>query len=201
MTCMEYKSLLYNIYRRIRLNFYLTSDGYITYYCMNTTHHPLSAMKDPKKNKIQQLKNSRTMNPRADKVQDLRFTQLTEFFDSQDLLQVRYEMVRLVLFEDQTLAQAASRFGLSRPTCYRMTRAFRQGGLQALIPAPLGPQRAHKITPEILRFVLDYRAQHGRVGARKLVPIVKQKFGVQMHPRGLEKALVRWQKKTLEKAS
>ena len=58
----------------------------------------------------------------------------SDFFDAQDLLQVRYEMVRLVRLGQATLAEAAQRFGVSRPTCFRMTRAFDQGGLHGLIP-------------------------------------------------------------------
>lgn len=50
-----------------------------------------------------------------------------------------------------------------------------------------------------MRFVLDYRARHGRVGTRRLVPIIHQKFDVEVHPRGLEKALVRWQQKRWRK--
>ena len=45
-------------------------------------------------------------------------------------------MVRLVRLGQATLAEAAQRFGVSRPTCFRMTRAFDQGGLHGLIPEP-----------------------------------------------------------------
>ena len=37
----------------------------------------------------------------------------------------------------------------------------------------------------------DYRAEHGPAGARKLVPLIAERFGVHLHPRGLEKALSR----------
>ena len=79
-----------------------------------------------------------------------------------------------------------------------MVKAFDSGGLQGLIPAPRGPRGPHKITPEMLRFVDDYRARHGRVGARRLVPLIEAEFCVRVHPRGLEKALERIQKKPRE---
>ena len=50
-----------------------------------------------------------------------------------------------------------------------MVKAFDSAGLQGLIPAPRGPRGPHKITPQMLRFVDDYKARHGRVGARRLV--------------------------------
>ena len=134
---------------------------------------------------------------RRENVSDPMFA-ASDFFDARDLLQVRYEMVRLVRIGQATLAQAAARFGVSRPTCFRMVKAFESGGLQGLIPAPRGPRGPHKITAQMLRFVEEYRARHGHVGARRLVPLIEAEFGVRVHPRGLEKALERTQKKRLE---
>ena len=145
--------------------------------------------------KRRRLKQAGTLNNAPENVREPTFA-TGDFFDAEDLLQVRYEMVRLVRLQQATLAQAAARFGVSRPTCFRLVKAFRQGGLQGLIPAPRGPRGPHKITRDILRFVNDYRARHGRVGARRLVPLIEAEFGVRVHPRGIEKALARGQKKT-----
>jgi len=153
-------------------------------------------MQDHESNKTWHLKRARTLHRSQQQVQDDKFQPPCDFFDPQDLLQVRYEMVRLVVVEKCSLADAAKRFGWSRPTCFRMTKAFKQGGLQALIPAPRGPTGNMKAQDEIVRFVLDYRARHGRVGARKLVPIIEHKFQLKIHPRTLEKALLRYEKKT-----
>jgi len=152
-------------------------------------------MSQNESNKTWHLQQSRTLNRSPQQVQDWKFEQQSYFFDAQDLLQVRYEMVRLVMVEECTLTEAARRFGYSKPTCFRMTKAFKQGGLQALIPAPPGPKRASKVSDEIVRFALDYRARYGRIGAGRLVPIIEQKFKVKIHPRSLEKALVRYKKK------
>ena len=147
--------------------------------------------------KQDRLRKAGTLNRTPEKVSDPAFG-TGDFFDARDLLQVRYEMVRLVRLGEATLAQAAARFGVSRPTCFRMVRAFDGSGLQGLVPARRGPRGPHKISPEILRFVADYRARHGRVGARRLVPLIEAEFGVTVHPRGLEKAIGRLQKKLRE---
>ena len=141
--------------------------------------------------KTQRLQQSGTLNPSPEKLVDPLFAD-TEFFDPRDLLQVRYEMVRRC--EEASLRETAERFGASAPTCVRANRAFREGGLQALIPQRRGPRGAHKITPEILAFVEDYRIRHGTVGSRKLVPLIAERFGITVHPRGLEKALARAKK-------
>lgn len=147
--------------------------------------------------KHSRLRKAGTLNRTPENVSDPMFA-ASDFFDARDLLQVRYEMVRLVRIGQATLAQAAARFGVSRPTCFRMVKAFDSGGLQGLIPAPRGPRGPHKITAQMLRFVDEYRARHGHVGARRLVPLIEAEFGVRVHPRGLEKALERIQKKRLE---
>lgn len=154
----------------------------------------MSTRRDPGE-KQARLRKSGTLNRTPDRVRDPMFA-VGDFFDPDDLLQVRYEMVRLVRVRGTTLAEAARRFGVSVSTCVRMTRAFREGGMAGLIPERPGPRGPHKITPEILEFVRHYREEYGRIGSRRLVPIIESEFGVRMHPRGLEKALERAQKKT-----
>ena len=171
------------------------------YYCMNTIYRQEPTMKPNHDNteKQQRLQQAGTLNATPEKILDPMFTVAGDFFDAQDLLQVRYEMIRVVRIEHVTLAEAAKRFGVSRPTCFRMTKAFDRGGLQGLIPAPRGPRGPHKITPQMLDFVVEYKSRHGRVGARRLVPLIEQRFGITVHPRGLEKALARGKKKLGDK--
>ena len=137
--------------------------------------------------KIERLRASRTLNPHPDTITDPLF-QHSDFFDPRDLLQVRYEMVRCAR-QGAWLKETAARFGTSVPSCVRANRAFRERGLQGLIPKRRGPRGPHKITPDILNFVHQYRAKHGPVGAGKLVPIIAERFDVQIHPRGLYRAL------------
>ena len=139
--------------------------------------------------KIDRLRQSGTLNPRPDTVTDALF-QDSAFFDPRDLLQVRYEMVCCTL-RGVPLKAAAARFGTSVPTCVRANRAFREGGLQGLIPQRRGPRGAHKITPEILAFVEQYRAEHGPLGSRRLVPLIEARFGTRTHPRSLDKAMAK----------
>ena len=171
------------------------------YYCMNTFYCQEPTMKPHRDNteKHKRLQQAGTLNTTPEKILDPMFSVAGDFFDAHDLLQVRYEMIRLVRIEHATLAEAAKRFGVSRPTCFRMSKAFDRNGLQGLIPAPRGPRGPHKITPQMLDFVVEYKSRHGRVGARRLVPLIEQRFGITVHPRGLEKALARGKKKLEDK--
>ena len=146
-------------------------------------------MPDPP-SKQSRLRQAGLLNPHPERVRDPRFDN-SDFFDPHDIVQVRYEMVRLVRLDKLTLAKAAERFGVSLPTCFRAAKAFASHGLQGLLPARRGPRGPHKVTPEILRFVDSYRALHGRASSATLVQLIQQQFGVSLHPRGLEKALAR----------
>lgn len=139
--------------------------------------------------KTESLRQTRTLNPYPEAVTDALFDS-NDFFDPRDLLQVRYEMVRCTE-NGVSIERAARRFGTSIPTCVRAKRALREGGLQALVPQRRGPQGAHKITPEIVDFLLRYRAQYGPVGSRRLAPVVAEVFGIDVHPRSLDKALAK----------
>ena len=195
---------LMRLYLRIMRNmcqFRLEKNTIYAYYYMNTIYRQEPTMKPNHDNteKLQRLQQTGTLNTTPEKILDPMFSVAGDFFDAHDLLQVRYEMIRLVRIEHATLAEAAKRFGVSRPTCFRMTKAFDRGGLQGLIPAPRGPRGPHKITPQMLEFVVEYKSRHGRVGARRLVPLIEQRFGITVHPRGLEKALARGKKKLEDK--
>ena len=56
------------------------------------------------------LKQSGALNPRPENVRDERF-QANDFFDPNDLVQVKYEMLRRVQVDGLPIAQAADRFG------------------------------------------------------------------------------------------
>ncbi len=108
-------------------------------------------MQDSPSSKPDRLRQAGLVNPHPERVRDPNFAD-SEFFDPRDILQVRYEMVRLLRLDKLTLAAVAERFGVSLPTCFRAAKAFTQHGLQGLLPQRRGPRGPHKITPEILRF-------------------------------------------------
>ena len=75
------------------------------------------------------------------------------FFDPRDLVQVKYEMLRKVHQEGQSIRRVTEAFGFSRPTFYQAQAAFAQEGVVGLIPKKRGPRGRHKLTEEVLDFV------------------------------------------------
>lgn len=144
--------------------------------------------------KLHSLRQSGTVNARAAKVQDALFLE-QEFFDPQDLTQVKYEMLRRVQKDAMPIRAAAARFGFSRPAFYKAQLDFTREGLAGLIPRRRGPKQGHKLTPEVLAFAEQIRVQDRSVRTLDLVRQIQRKFAVQIHRRTLERALAAVKKK------
>ena len=145
------------------------------------------ATRDPKSRALQQ---EGSLHPHPEQVKDEMFL-TQEFFDPRDLVQVKYEMLRRVQSEGQAVSQSAAHFGLSRPSFYQAQAAFEQGGLPALMPRKRGPKKAHKLTAEVLAFIRQAQQED----APDLASLVKNRYGITVHPRSIERALTRSQKK------
>jgi len=151
---------------------------------------PNRRRQDPK---LEALRERGTLNPKPEGVLDQIFRE-SEFFDARDLVQVKYEMIRRVDVEGAPVAQAAHAFGFSRPSFYEAQAAFSGGGLPALLPKKRGPRGAHKLGQEVLAFIEELRAGDSTVAAPNIVQLLKERFGLTVHRRSVERALVRGQR-------
>ena len=88
-----------------------------------------------------------------------------DFFDPRDLVQVKYEMLRQVQ------------------------------GVTGLLPKRPGPRKAHKLTDEVMEFVRHLRAEEPVLSAEGLAGRLKGHYGLSVHPRSIERALARREKK------
>lgn len=142
---------------------------------------------DPKEDA---LRAARALNPRPDAVSDPAFSG-SDFFDPRDLVQVRYEMVRRVRVDGDSVSGAAASFGFSRPSWYAAAAALDEDGLPGLVHARPGPRRAHKIGEEIVAFVLAALEMDPSLRAGELAGRIEGEFGVRVHPRSVERAVER----------
>ena len=140
--------------------------------------------------KTEALREQRSLNPRPDQVTDEVFGG-SEFFDPRDLVQVKYEMVRRVQFEGAPVGRTAAAFGFSRPSFYDAAAAVEAEGLAGLVPQRPGPRRAHKLTDEVVAFAEAKLAADPSLRPRDLVDAIEARFGIRVHPRSVERALVR----------
>ena len=134
------------------------------------------------------------LNPHPEKVSDALF-QVHPFFDPRDLVQVRYEMLRRVMIDRQPVGATATAFGFSRVRLYQLRKRFEIEGLAGLLPQRKGPRRAHKLSDDVLTFVVDTLKSEPELRTVNLPPRVAKEFGISIHLRSIERALARRQKR------
>jgi transposase len=140
--------------------------------------------------KTQALEASRTLNPRPEKVTDPAFGP-GGFFDPADLVQVKYEMVRKAEAAGVPASRAAADFGFSRQSLYSARAALRERGLAGLVPSKPGPKGGHKLTGQVVDLLEDLLAADPGLRPADLAAAVRERFGVSVHPRSVERALQR----------
>jgi transposase len=152
----------------------------------------------PRKNassaKRDALRRQSTLNPHPERVNDPLFQQ-SDFFDPDDLVQVKYEMLRRVQIDQQSVSQTAAAFGFSRPTYYQSESDSQNYGLFGLLPQKRGPRQGHKLTARVLEYVRRMRTEQPSLSAAELGAAIQEHFGVTVHPRSIERALARKEKK------
>ena len=153
-------------------------------------------MQNEERKKEDALRANGTFNPRAERVSDALFVR-GDFFDARDLVQVKYEMLRRVREDGLSVAQAAAAFGFSRVAYYEIQGAWQCQGMGGLLPRPRGPKHAHKLTDEVMDFVHAAQAKDAALRASGLAEQVRERFGIEVHPRSIERALARQSKKGL----
>jgi len=146
---------------------------------------------DPKQ---QLLREQGVLHRHAEAVTDALFIE-RDFFDPRDLLQVKYEMLRRVETDGDSVSTAAAAFGLSRPSFYEARAAWQREGLAGLLPKKRGPHGGHKLTEEVVAFLLRLADEDAALTSAALAARVAAHFGVQVHPRSIERALQRAEKK------
>lgn len=141
-----------------------------------------------KRTKVDVLIEEGTFNPQPEKVSDPKFRP-GEFFDPRDAVQVKYELLRRVLVDNASVTDAAHEYGISRPTYYQAKVDFDAGGIAGLVPKKRGPHGRHKLREEVMTFIEQHLVRGEPVRARELASLIRREFGVDVHPRSIERAV------------
>jgi transposase len=147
--------------------------------------------RDPKSEALAQ---DGVLNPNPEAVRDALFAG-NPFFDAKDLVQVRYEMVRRHQVDGVAISEAASSFGVTRPTFYKAQSALQTVGLAGLLPSRRGPKGGHKVSGDVIAFVADLKAGRPELTTLQCLDAIETRFGIKVHRRSLERALARKKKR------
>jgi transposase len=148
----------------------------------------MPAKHDGKLSKADNLRQEGTLNPTPEKVLDPKFLE-SEFFDPRDAVQVKYELLRRVSLENTSVTAATQEYGVSRPTYYQAKENLEKAGVAGLVPKKPGPRGPHKIQGQVLSFIKSHRVAGEPIRARELAFLIRKKFGLEVHPRTIERAI------------
>ena len=147
------------------------------------------------------LRRHHALNPRPNAVSASTFTAGNPFFDPRDLVQVKYEMLRRVRQDGESVTRVAVDFGFSRPSFYEAQAVFESAGLPGLLPQRPGPKRAHKLSDEMVDRLEDALTADPSLNTAGLVRLLEQDHGLRVHRRSVERALARRRKKGAQPAT
>jgi transposase len=91
--------------------------------------------------------------------------------------------------EGVSVTNAAGEYGVSRPTFYQTKASFEEAGIAGLVPKKRGPRGPRKVQGEVLAFLRHRLVAGEPVRARELTRVIRKEFGVQLHPRTIERAV------------
>ncbi|HEX8009337.1 MAG TPA: helix-turn-helix domain-containing protein [Casimicrobiaceae bacterium] len=124
------------------------------------------------------------------------------FFDPNDLVQVKYEMLRSVEKDGRAVVEAAEAFGVSRPVYYVTRELFNREGLPGLLPRKRGPKRPHKLTEEALAVLAQVVREAERMpSGAQLAAVLAERCGIRAHPRSILRRLLPFLKQQEKKRS
>ncbi len=140
--------------------------------------------------KARALKEDGALNTKPEAVKDSKF-RIGEFFDPLDLVQVKYEMLRRAHQGNISITEVVAEYGFCRPTYYQAKVDFDREGILGLVPKKRGPRRRHKLHEDVLNFLENNITPDQPIRAKNLVVLVRENFGIKVHPRTIERALLR----------
>src|SRR5258708_36292058 len=94
-------------------------------------------------------------------------------------------MVRRHRGDGCAISEVSTNFGVSRPTFYKALRALQKAGLPGLLPSQRGPKDGHKISAEVVAFLVDLKAASPKLQTSQCPEEIRKRFGFRVHRRAL----------------
>lgn len=137
-------------------------------------------------NKVNALIENGSFNKNAASISNPLFKG-NPYFDPQDLVQVKYEMLRSVKNNELTVSDASKQFGFSRTAYYKIEKRFNEAGVDGLCLQKTGPKLPAKVTPDIIEFVSELKEKWPGITNDKIVKEIKEQKGISIHKRSLQR--------------
>ena len=141
-----------------------------------------------KTSKRQALQQVRAFNPHPEQVKAQRF-ETYAFFDPEDKVQVKYEMLRQREVDRAPLVVSCREFGFTRESYRQVLERFRSEGMGGLFGRKPGRRQPLKVSESVRNWL---RNEHGReesLGADELARRCAEQTGVRLSRRTVYRVL------------
>jgi transposase len=108
------------------------------------------------------------------------------FFDANDLVQVKYEMLRAVEKDNREVSSTSAAFGFSRVSYYQIKKEYDESGVPGLLPKKRGPKGPRKLSSGDIEFARGLVGTHTK---SQIVSRLRDERGVAVSKRTLERQL------------
>ncbi|MBU0599712.1 MAG: helix-turn-helix domain-containing protein [bacterium] len=95
------------------------------------------------------------------------------FLNLQDLVQVRYEMLRESFTSGKSISKVCAKYNYSRERFYHFKKRFEKKGILGLMDKKGGPKKPYKVNEEIEGIILNKRKSNGKEG-KNIYAIAKE---------------------------
>ena len=127
-----------------------------------------------------------TFNKNHARVTEPRFIS-DDFYDPQDLAQVKYEMLRTARETGRNIEEITGSFGFSRAGFYKIKKSFEEEGASAFASNKTGPRGAWKLTEETRLFIDAYLSEHPNARTEDIVDVLGEERGLEISKRTVER--------------
>lgn len=137
---------------------------------------------DDREQKRHILKQARALNDHPERVRAPLFSQ-HPFFDPQDKVQVKYELLRAREVEGVSLTEACRLYGFTRESYRHILARFRAEGIKGLFERKRGRRGPVKATESVRAFLRAERESQEHLSVQELIERCQGELGVSLSRR------------------
>lgn len=137
---------------------------------------------DDREQKRHILKQARALNDHPERVRAPLFWR-HPFFDPQDKVQVKYELLRAREVEGVSLSEACKLYGFTRESYRHILRRFRAEGIKGLFERKRGRRGPVKATESVRAFLRGEREKQEQLSVHELIERCQRELGVSVSRR------------------
>lgn len=137
---------------------------------------------DEREQKRHILKEARALNDHPERVRAPLFSR-HPFFDPQDKVQVKYELLRSREVEGISLTEACRLYGFTRESYRHILARFREEGVRGLFERKRGRRGPVKATERVRAFLRAERQEQEELSVAELIERCERELGVRLSRR------------------